>query len=359
MTIQVSEIEKEIHLYQKIFTRLDKSLEKRILDHLSCDKNKDWLYRTIYNNCHFDFCRYLSELSGLLKVDSKFNENIYSILNNKNNPNKLRFFAYYVIYTYYRRNKDYSVARQYMDKYFITFQDEPMFQVTRNMILEKSNDLDEIEQGIKISHELTYSDAFKNNVGIFQSYAESVINGIERETDFIIKNRHKYLNRAIELMQTALNKKKYAKYFFTYGRLLFYSALSNQNVDRYKKAKRAILKGIDTESSKMEDYSLRIIEYQSYLTRINTQLDMMQIIIKAKNINNEPKQANIPEEIPNSNKTIFVQLEGTTKETKVELGEDVFLALELKANEENIPIDKLISTVLNIEARKIKRELGN
>ena len=125
--------------------------------------------------------------------------------------------------------------------------------------------------------ELIYHKAFQENVGIYQTFANAVILGIEHEVDLIISNKSKYMNQASKMIQKALTQKKYAKYYFTHAKLLFYSGQETQNSISFKKAKRAIKRAIDVEDSSRKDYPLRLLEYHNLLARIEMYIDYLKI----------------------------------------------------------------------------------
>ncbi|MFX1286255.1 MAG: hypothetical protein ACFFB5_21660 [Promethearchaeota archaeon] len=277
----MSELLPEIHQYKKIMANLDKSFVEKVLNFLSDEnikhKGGDWLYKTIHANTGWDFVYYFPKLAMIIRDDKTILKVIKILLEKKSFPSKLRFFAYYLLYSFHRNNKDYSKAKQLVTTYFGEFQNEPLFHVTRATILFSSTDPDELEQAISISLELIHHEAFQENVGIYQTFANAVILGIEHEVDLIISNKSKYMNQALKLIQKALTQKKYAKYYFTLGILFFYSGQETKNITSFRKAKRAIQRAIDVEDSTRKDYPLRLLEYHSYLARIEMYSDYLRI----------------------------------------------------------------------------------
>jgi hypothetical protein len=164
-----------------------------------------------------------------------------------------------------------------MDQYYELFHDIDQYLVTRSIILRHSNHKDEIEQGIRIALEVVKKDSYQDNVNIYTTFASAILTGIEEEIPFVLAEKEYYLQQAIEFIQTALAQKEYAKNRFLLGRLLYHTAIDDNNLSLLKKAKKAIQHAIDVEDSFREDYSLRILEYQSYLIRITVYLDSLQI----------------------------------------------------------------------------------
>ena len=178
----------EVPLLKKALLKLDKDFEKRVFNFLAT-KNKRvtqnaWLYNTILHPTSYDFCTYFGSLSGLIGVDPMFKTDAICLLESDHYPLKLRFFGYFLLFTYYRHKRDYSVARQYMDQYYELFHDNDQFLVTRSIILRHSNHKDEIEQGIRIALEVVKKDSYQDNVNIYTTFASAILTGIEEEIPF-------------------------------------------------------------------------------------------------------------------------------------------------------------------------------
>ena len=122
----MKEVSPEIRQYKRILARLDKSFVEKVVIFLSGEniktKGEEWLYKTIHANTGWDFVYFFPKLAMIISDDKTVLNVLRNLLEEKSFPLKLRFFAYYLLYSYHRNNKDYSKAKNLVTTYFEEFQ---------------------------------------------------------------------------------------------------------------------------------------------------------------------------------------------------------------------------------------------
>ena len=190
------------------------------------------------------------------------------------------FTVFFVLFTYYRRIKNYKDARRLVNKFEEAFRDNPFFVHLKVMAYKMSGDNYDLLEALRLIYQLVESDVsdpeIKRNPGVLHNFAETIVEALERqisieEINNVINkdlSKEKLLKIAKEKMEIALKyHPNYAKFYITLGRI--YMLLED-----YESAIKAIREGISLEDPSEKDYPIRISEYNLYLLSAKTSLNL-------------------------------------------------------------------------------------
>ena len=167
------------------------------------------------------------------------------------------FPAFYSLGIFYRKMKEVSKLNDLIESQRARFSSRAMYIFLLAISLRESGKLNDLPEAIIKMRIVT--EKIPNNAAILSGFAGTVVEAFEENilTDLSI------LEEAIAKIKIAItNNPKYAKYYCIYGRLI-------ANKGEYSDACRLIKKAIDLEDSSKKDYSIRIGDYQYYLSNIN------------------------------------------------------------------------------------------
>jgi tetratricopeptide (TPR) repeat protein len=172
------------------------------------------------------------------------------------NREDLRFAAYVALATHARRMKDSFFHRQVLNRYKGEFTGHILFDHIESLLLKTERRyIESLELAERAVAQLP------DHTGVLHNFAEAVVlvreNQLPIDDDTLARAR-KCIRRAIQLSPD------YAKFYCTQGRL---EALDGH----FDKAIELINKAIDEESSDKKDYSIRLADYQAYLTNVYLQ----------------------------------------------------------------------------------------
>ena len=252
-----------------------------------------------------------------LKKKSHLKEEVFrEILYNDNQDRMLRFKAYYILFTFHHDKKNVSRCRDLVDSFQDDFSYFPLWHYTNSQIRyqeEKGRDDADLRQAIASAGRCIEiyenDDRYDSNYpGIYHNFSELVFYASELgdHTSFL-----ENYEKALERIEKAKNiNPKFAKYYYTHGRLLMAHCreISMQEAKReYDKAEFLINKAIDLEDSSRNDYAIKIVDYETALLRCKTERKLKEIDIALASAHD------------NQNKTIEVQkqTEGLIKESQV------------------------------------------
>lgn len=164
----------------------------------------------------------------------------------------IRFAALFILCTYLRRQSHYSEARRQL-KTYSEFSDRPMYSHIRSMVSDNYQD--------QVRHAHDAAENAEPHPGASHNLARNIIDGLEEDKSIPIQNPESVADTHLNI---ALNNANYPKHRATKGLLL---ALRGE----FEHSKEQIRKARDMEDEDMENYAVRLAEYQEYLFRVRMQ----------------------------------------------------------------------------------------
>lgn len=150
--------------------------------------------------------------------DASVEAELGRILDDPSVGERRRFDAYYALSILYRRHERVSDFCALTERYNDCFKDSfPLTQVNRALYFRykyrTSEDWDYLLCSIECAEKAV--DAIADNPGIYQTYAESVALALEKGVDTLPDDK---VRKALRLVDRALERKSYPKYYSTKGR---------------------------------------------------------------------------------------------------------------------------------------------
>ena len=206
----------------------------------------------------------------------KLEKELYDILHDEKESIKARVNAFYCLCTKHRRIKDFRKFKELIQISFNNVCDDEIFKIMQAyyLIQETADDFDP-EKALKYWNK-SISKIYKRLPAFTQIYTETVV--LECETT---KNQEKeLLDEAEHLINNAIKMREYPKFYSTLGRIYCCR-------DEYDKGIAEVRRAIEAEDSDREDYTSRIIEYQSLISRFQRKKDEKELKEQANGIRTE------------------------------------------------------------------------
>lgn len=184
-------------------------------------------------------------------------------------PQSAAFECFFVLCIFSRRLKNFSEYRELLRDFGTYFEHLPLYHHIEALYYKQFDTPNDIEMAMTCASKAAQHPELSRQVGVLHSYVESVVKAEEHNQNVspsILEDAMIKINEVVKL------DNHYAKFHCTRGRLL---ALRED----FPEARRAIHKAIDLEDSTNIDYSIRINEYQSHLTRIQME-EKSHLILK-------------------------------------------------------------------------------
>ncbi len=241
------------------------------------------------NDCTREFEVELTEFVNGLSDDS-----ILIMLFNSQDENK-RFLGIYGLIIYYIHVMEYDKLDSLIDSSEILCSNRESMRHLRTIYYINSQDYYTFEQLVKNledAYEVLNSykkmdrqcqDKNINVSGCAHAFADLFVTYCERYEAFKEDLAKKWYKRALEAVDTAIQlSPKYGKYYCTKGRIL-------SQKDLYEDALSNIQKAICIESpqSNKDNYTLRIMQYQSHKLNVQARLQIYKLNTEQKSINED------------------------------------------------------------------------
>ncbi len=187
-------------------------------------------------------------------------ESYKKILEDDEQSKNIRYAAFFAICTIYRRNKEFTLYGEMLEKYKDSFMEFKSFYHLKAMsLVETATNKDVMLKAIEAADKAVKLN--EKNAGFLHSFAVTVAKAFE-EGYLNKKENGELLAQAIQAVNDAiLFTPYYAKFYSTRGRLLDISG-------EHQAARLDVRKAIDKENSSNKDYALRIGDYRKQLTDI-------------------------------------------------------------------------------------------
>lgn len=277
---------------------------------------------------------FTQKIKKYLKKKNTLEDSIYiDFMESRSEDIMLRFKAYYILFTFHHDQKNVSKCKYLVDNFKDDFSCFPLWHYTNSQIRyqeerDKDNpDMTEALVSAKKCIEIYKSDERYNSnyPGIYHNFCELVFYASELGDK---ESFQANLELAKEYIEVAKNiNPKYAKYYYTQGRLLMAQCryeTPEVSSKIYDRAERLFNRAIDMEDSSRDGYAIKIVDYETALLRCKTErrlkdIDMALVEAKenqAKNIEIQKKTENLVKD----SKTLKEELESQKKETLELLG---------------------------------------
>lgn len=200
-----------------------------------------------------------------------------------NRSDDVRYASFYSLCTIYRRKRYYSEYYKIFNIYKREFENKKTINHLESMCLRELSDemylKRAIEKAIEAKNDLV------EHIGVLHSYAVMIAMGFEEDIYTVENNANKKeLQDALEITKDIIQVEGgYAKFYATRGRLL------GINGD-FKEAKKMIKEAIDKEDKNTSGYSLRMLDYQSYLYNVNVYKDKKELQETRSNLEKDLKE---------------------------------------------------------------------
>lgn len=189
-------------------------------------------------------------------------EQLVEILDDEKYSKGERFVAFYALCINYRRMKKYSQFKNILDRFNNVFNDEPIYWVQKAVYKKTfETNPEDLKEALKLWKNIDCR--VKQMPAFVQAYADTVVLCFDNQVLSVEnpKDRELLIN-TVELMENAISRRVYSKFYATLGKLLLLNGQYNVAIKNVKIA-------IDKESSDSVDYALRINEYELIITQIN------------------------------------------------------------------------------------------
>ncbi len=198
---------------------------------------------------------------GMTDIITKYPDNIEAnltyILENEKEK-ELRFRAFFGLSIYQRRQKNHTEFKQLVEKYIMEFQEFDLHYHILSLMHKSFGDQEGIRKSIYYGKKAV--EKLSAHVGVLHNFCEAVVTAQEEFLD----PSPEYVEESILFIDTVLTlRPRYAKFYCTKGRIL-------AQQKKFEEAKQNILKAIDLENNKTNDYTLRITDYKNTLSRIES-----------------------------------------------------------------------------------------
>ncbi len=179
------------------------------------------------------------------------------VLGDEKESVEVRFSAFFVLVTHYRRFNNFQKFDELVRKYGSLFNGQPMYAHIVGLLHAGLGGRRDLEVAIDLSR--SASKSLPSHPGVLHAFASHVAaaeeSGIELR-DEVRDEAKRALNTAI-----GLETKPYAKFYCTKGRLLVLRG-------EWDEAQKAIQEAMRIEDEHETDYALRMSEYQSQLAGV-------------------------------------------------------------------------------------------
>lgn len=188
------------------------------------------------------------------------------VMNDASQTTECRVMAFYALCTRYRRQREYTQLKNLIKQTEVPFKNEPLYNLEKMVSLKSGAEDKDADYPKALSIWDDLDESLKLQPAAIQAYADTVALCFESLVFSIDNESEKKQGQdAIELIKDALQRQNRPKLHATMARL--YSAFGEND-----KARRCILRAIDQEDSTIPDYALRLMEYQTILDRIETDI---------------------------------------------------------------------------------------
>ncbi|MET0071185.1 MAG: hypothetical protein ABW096_14205 [Candidatus Thiodiazotropha sp.] len=202
------------------------------------------------------------------QISSSDLDEYISTLSNKENSREKRLFAYCVIFTYYRRQKEINKCIDLYEQFKREFGDEFIVMHLLSVAVKESGRRKDLVKSIKLArHALTLQ---QRHVGVLHNLAGALFR-LAEEDGIKKASSRKLLQEARDSVEEAIDiESDYPKFHATKAEIL--SALGD-----YKGGLNEIYKAIDGEDSRSSDYPLRISEYMARKQKIELRKSISEV----------------------------------------------------------------------------------
>lgn len=235
---------------------------------------------------------FTEKINYYLNEKKSIDEDILNrIIEDENNNKMIRFKAFYILFTYNHHQKNASKCKQLVDNYKYKFESFPLWHYVNSQIgyQEEKNKVNP-DLSLTLESAMKCIEIYENNKqydssypGIYHNFSELVFYASELGN---INLFQKNFEKAIECIEKAKRyNPNYGKYYYTQGRLLmaqckYDESLNINNI--YDKAEKLFEKAIDIEDSSNDNYSIKIIDYETALLRCKTERHLKEVDIALK-----------------------------------------------------------------------------
>lgn len=224
-------------------------------------KNLEYEFNNLPDEKLWDFEREIVRIS-LRTEEENLLPLLTDILNNTDLSDKIRYAAFCVIQTYYRRSRNKDLE-SFCGKYESIFNNHPSamhFKLLKYIDMRKKISEDILKEAEESAKAMDWS------VGAWHMLADLTAHYYEENPDASEKNPKEFdywMEKAMAGANFAVNSTGYAKFYWTLGRL---QALKKD----YNSAINNILTAINKEKSNRDDYPMRITMYTNDKLRIES-----------------------------------------------------------------------------------------
>lgn len=233
---------------------------------------------------------YETSLTKFMSANSEcsdFVDNMKSIIAECDHNMELAFAAFYVLCTYYRRNKHFSkYSKMFEMEHIESFKNYISYYHLKSMchieIFKTKRDykraFDDSRIAVEKANKINDNYKMELNSGFYHSFALNVVIGFEEQL-LASSSDLEQLKRAEEYMHEVMVTDEYPKYHCTLGRIYMIKVLWEDVETARMLCREAIIEfkaAIDSEDSK-QDYALRINEYQLREMKSRNHLEMLNL----------------------------------------------------------------------------------
>lgn len=232
---------------------------------------------------------FTQKINRYLKNKSTFDDSVFmDCIKNSDRCKLDRFKAYYIMFTFHHDRKDFTKCKEIVDTFCTDFIEYPLWYYTNSQIRyqeEKNKENADMSEALASAKKCI--DIYNNDnrynpkyPGIYHNFCELVFYASELGDVDSFEENFELAKKYIEEAQNI--NPKFAKYYYTYGRLLMAKCryvLPSEASKLYDKAERLYERAIDIEDSFQECYAIKIVDYETALLKCKTERRLKDIDI--------------------------------------------------------------------------------
>ena len=251
--------------------RLWEFFASNVMNTFPGSKTSEKLLSMIRDPYSWDATYFVSRAAKSIQMSRQTHIDSMKIIDDKTKTLDLRFYLFYIIFTWTRDQDSITELKNLHDKYSEIFKSIDFMKYLEGIYLKLTRNPSLISMGIEILDEYAESYDRKGNPGFLQGYADAVTIALEEDMQDTGFDKEEHMIKSIKrINQAILRKPENSKYFYTRAKLRLHQRA-------YDKAKADTRKAMDKHAKESPFETERLNEYRRFLIRIETQMGLHEL----------------------------------------------------------------------------------